>query len=279
MMKSIAMLAILLMGLTSCNHGRPNPDDTVVVVPPVLVVVVPPIVLPTAPELGDPVNTGPDAVDLGSVKDYVILAKTGVSNVTGSSVVGNLGVSPVAASYITGFALAMDSSNKFSLSSSVTGRVYAADYANPTPGKLTSAVNKMETAYNEAAGRPHPDHVELGAGNIGGLTLTPGLYKWSSNVVIPVDVVLSGGPNDVFIMQIAGNLTLASAKNVILTGGVKAKNVFWQVAGKLVVEPSAHFEGIVLCKTAIVIQTKASVNGGLYAQTAVTLDNNNITQQ
>lgn len=279
MLKSAITLVLLLVSFTSCHKLKStltvSPPPAAPAPPPVA----PPVIVPVTPGTGESVNTGPDAVDLSTVKDYMILAKTGVSNTTGSSIAGNLGVSPVAASYITGFGLAMDASNKFSVSSSVSGKVYAADYANPTPQKLTSAVNKMEAAYNDAAGRSNPNHVELAAGNIGGLTLTPGLYKWSSNVVIPVDVVLSGGPNDVFILQIAGNLTLASAKNVILAGGVKAKNVFWQVAGKLVVEPNAHFEGIVLCKTAIVIQTTASVNGGLYAQTAVTLDNNTITLQ
>lgn len=277
MLKSAITLVLLLVSFTSCHKLKST--LTILPPPPAVAPALPPVVVPVPPGTGESVNTGPDAVDLSTVKDYMILAKTGVSNTTGSSIAGNLGVSPVAASYITGFGLAMDASNKFSVSSSVTGKVYAADYANPTPQKLTSAVHKMEAAYNDAAGRPNPNHVELAAGNIGGLTLTPGLYKWSSNVVIPVDVVLSGGPNDVFILQIAGNLTLASAKNVILTGGVKVKNVFWQVAGKLVVEPNAHFEGIVLCKTAIVIQTTASVNGGLYAQTAVTLDNNTITLQ
>lgn len=270
MVKSIIILSIAFMGLMSCNHGRPNPNNNVPVVVTPPVVEIPPIVnLP---------NIGPTNVDLSLASEFVILAKTGVSNVTGSLVTGNLGVSPVAASYITGFALVMNPSNKFSVSPSVTGKVYAASYAAPTPAKLTAAVSSMESAYNDAAGRTNPDHVELAAGNIGGLTLTPGLYKWSSVVKIATDITLSGGPNDVFIMQIAGTLTLASSKNIILTGGVLAKNVIWQVAQKVVIEPGSHFEGIILGKTAIVVQTNASVTGRLLAQSAVTLDNDTVTQ-
>lgn len=276
-MIKLVLASILLVGFTSCykskNGGSSGNNVTPIVVSPPLpnVPVSPPVIVPT--------NSGPNSVDLDSAENYTILTKAGISNATGSHITGNLGVSPAAGSYITGFALTMDSSNRFSTSSSVTGNVYAANYSPPTPGKLTSAVNNMEAAYIDAAGRPNPNHVELGAGNIGGMTLSPGLYKWSSSVIIPVDVVLSGGPNDVFILQIAGTLTTAAAKNVILTGGVQAKNVFWVVAGKVTVEPNAHFEGVVLGKTAVVLQTNASLTGRILAQTAVTLDNNVVTDQ
>ena len=92
--------------------------------------------------------------------------------------VGDIGVSPAAATYITGFGLIMDASNQFSTSSLVTGKVYAAVYAVPTPVKMTTAVSDMQIAYTNAAGRKLPDFTELGGGNIGGKTLTPGLYKW-----------------------------------------------------------------------------------------------------
>lgn len=281
MKKLFTILTITLLSFTSCNHSSPNPKPNVIVQNPPVVVS-----QPTNPNgLGPaPVNLSSNngvlqAGDLGSAGNYVILAKTGVSNVTGSTITGNIGISPAAASYITGFSLIADASNEFSTSSSVTGRVYAADYAPPTPASLTSAISNMETAYTDAAGRTNPDYTELAAGDIGGLTLAPGLYKWSSSVTIPVDVTLSGGPNDVFIFQIAGDVTMASAKNIILAGGVQAKNVFFQVAGQVTIGTSSHFEGIILCKTAVVLQTNASLNGRIYSQSATVLDNNAVTEQ
>jgi hypothetical protein len=90
----------------------------------------------------------------------------------------------------------------------------------------------MQIAYADAAGRKNPRAIELGGGNIGGKVLLPGLYKWSSNVIIPANVTLSGSENAVWIFQIAGNLNIWSGKKVILSGGALPKNIFWQVAGK-----------------------------------------------
>jgi hypothetical protein len=216
---------------------------------------------------------------MGSAGNYVILAKTGISNATGSHITGNVGVSPAAATYLTGFALVADSSNVFSTSTVVTGKVYASDYAPPTPANMTSSISSMETSYTDAAGRVGSNYTELGNGNLGGLTLFPGLYTWSSAVLIPTDVTLSGGPNDVFILQIAGDLTVATNQHVILIGGAQAKNVFWVVAGQSTMFVGSHFEGILLCKTAVTLQTNASFNGRIYAQSAVNLDNNVITEQ
>jgi hypothetical protein len=143
---------------------------------------------------------------------------------------------------------------------------------------LTTAVADMQALYTDLAGRTLPDFVELGAGEIGGLTLVPGLYKWSTPVTISSNVTLSGSATDVWIFQIAGTLTEASAMTVTLTGGALAKNVFWQVAGVTTIGTTAHFEGILLDKTIIAMNTGASVTGRLFAQTAVTLQQNVVTQ-
>ena len=127
---------------------------------------------------GDAVTDGPTAignpVQLGLAANYVVLAKAGISGTT-ATVTGNLGVSPAAATYVTGFSLIADASNMFSTSAQVTGRVYAADYVTPTPSALTTAVLDMELAFTDAAARA-PDVLELGAGDIGGMTLAPGVY-------------------------------------------------------------------------------------------------------
>lgn len=212
------------------------------------------------------------AVALGSAANYVIIAKTAINNNSTSAITGDLGISPAATSYITG--LALTNATGYATSSQVTGKIYAADMAAPTSDNLTVAVNNMITAYNDAAGRTLPDFIELGTGNIGGKTLTPGLYKWTGNVTVPSSIVISGGADDVWIFQIAGNLTMSSAVNITLSGGAQAKNIFWQVAGQATLGTTSHFEGTLLSKTGITLQTGASVNGRLLAQTAVILDSN-----
>ena len=222
-------------------------------------------------------NAAQVAVNLGTAGDFTILAKTGISTTGATKIVGDIGVSPIAATAITGFGLIKDSSNQFSTSSLVTGKVYAANYAPPTPSTMTTAVSDMQTAYSDAAGRTLPDFTELGAGNIGGKTLTPGLYKWGTAVTIPTDVTLSGGPNDVWIFQIAQTLSLSNGKQVILSGGAQAKNIFWQVAGQTTLGTTSVFNGNILDKTAIVLKTGATLNGRALAQTAVTLDANAVS--
>jgi hypothetical protein len=213
-------------------------------------------------------------VILGAAANYVILGKTAISNISTSSVTGNLGLSPAATSYITG--LSITDATGYATSAQVTGKIFAADMADPTPINLTTAVNNMITAYTDAAGRPSPDFSELGTGNIGGKTLTPGLYKWTSTVTLPSDVTISGGANDVWIFQISQNLTVSNGVHINLTGGAQAKNVFWQVAGTVSVGTTAHFEGIILSMTGISFQTGASFKGRALAQTAVVLDGNTV---
>lgn len=215
----------------------------------------------------------PGAVDLGASGDYVILAKSAISTVPTSAVTGDLGISPAAASAITGFSPIADSTNVFSTSAQVTGKLFASDYAVPTPSNLTTAVSDMQTAFTDAAGRA-PKATELGAGNIGGMTLTAGVYRWGTGLLVPTNVTLSGSSTDVFIFQIAQNLTVSSGAQVVLTGGAVPKNVFWQVSGAADLDTTSHLEGVVLSQTAIALHTGASINGRLLAQTAVTLDGN-----
>jgi hypothetical protein len=222
---------------------------------------------------------GPAPVVLGTAGNFVILAKAGVSTTGTTAVTGDIGLSPAAASYITGFSQALDATNVFATSSLVTGKLYAADMANPTPANLTTAIGNMETAFTDAAGRSLPDFTELGAGNISGKTLVPGLYKWGTGVLITsAGVTLSGGPNDVWIFQIAQDLTVGNGAIITLSGGALAKNIFWQVAGQATLGTTADFKGIILSKTLISLNTGAVLNGRALAQTAVTLEANAVTQ-
>lgn len=221
--------------------------------------------------------TGPAVVNLGTAGNYVIVAKSGVSTTGLTSIVGDIGISPAAASFVTGFALTVDASNTFSTSAMVTGKIWASNYTAPTPAALTTAVLDMQTAYTDAAGRTLPDFTELGAGNISGMTLTAGLYKWGTGVALPGTVTLTGGANDVFIFQIAQNLTVGNGAIVTLSGSVQAKNVFWQVAGQTTLGTTANFKGIILSQTLISFNTGATLTGRALAQTAVTLNATAIT--
>jgi hypothetical protein len=241
-----------ILGMVVVQNGRINMDSVKV--------------RPGAPLVRLPVN-------LGTAGNFVILAKTGVSTTGTTSVVGDLGLSPAAATFITGFGLTADLSNIFAISALVSGKVYASNYATPTPAKMTAAVSDMETAFNDAAGRTLPDFTELGAGDISGRTLVPGLYKWGTGVLITnAGVTLSGGANDVWIFQVAQNLTVNNSAIVTLSGGAQAKNIFWQVAGQATLGTAADFKGVILGKTLISLNTGAKMTGRALAQSAVTLN-------
>jgi len=213
-------------------------------------------------------------VNLGAAGNYVLLAKTAITNISTSAITGDLGLSPAATSYVTGFSLT--NATGYATSAQVTGQIFAADMAAPTGINLTTAVENMITAYNDAAGRPTPDFVELGTGNLGGMTLTPGLYKFTTNVTLPSNVTISGGANDVWIFQISQDLLMSNGVQLNLIGGAQAKNIFWQVAGQATFGTTSHFEGIILSMTGITFQTGASFKGRALAQTAIVLDGNAI---
>jgi hypothetical protein len=213
-----------------------------------------------------------DRVNLGTAGEFAILSKAGATTTGVTSVTGDIGASPIAASALTGFALTKDSSNTFSTSAIVTGKVWAADYMAPTPSKMTTAISDMQTAFTDAAGRSTPDHLNLGAGSVSDLTLEPGLYKWGTDVGFTSSLTFNGTSEDVWILQIAGDLTVASGARIHLTGEATAENIFWQISGKTTFESTAHVEGVFLCATAIVFKTGSSMNGAALSQTAVNLD-------
>lgn len=253
---ALILLAVVTAGCGgNGNHGAaPNP--------------------PTAPGAGTGsggAGQGPSPVNLGSAGNFVILAESAVTNVPTSAVTGNVGLSPA-----TGAGIGLTCAE-------VTGTIYAVDAAGPLPCTvtdapgLTAAIGDKGTAYTDAAGRA-PDYTELAAGNLGGLNLGPATYYWSSAVLIPTNVTLTGGANDVWIFQIAQDLTVASGVQIILAGGALPQNVFWQTFGVASLGTTSQFKGVILSQTSIAVLTGASVNGRLMAGTAVTLDQNAVTQ-
>lgn len=216
-------------------------------------------------------------VDLGQSGDYIILAMSAINNRSTSTITGDVGLSPAATSYITGLAVTDEAG--YATSAQVAGRIYAADMATPTPVNLTAAIDNMITAYDDAANRPSPDFKNLASGNIGGRILSPGLYRWDSSVTIPTNINLRGGTNDIWILQVGGDLSVSPDVIVTLSGGAQAKNIFWQVEGQATVGTMAHIAGNILSLGGITLQAGASISGRALAQTAVTLDSNDVSIQ
>ncbi|MGA2188993.1 MAG: ice-binding family protein [Steroidobacteraceae bacterium] len=216
--------------------------------------------------------TGQAPVFLGAASRFAILTKSGITDVPPSAINGDAGASPISGAAI-----------HLTCAEMMSGIIYSVDAAGPLPCRvtdptlLTTAVGDMEAAYTDAAGRTRPNHTNLGAGDIGGLTLAPGLYKWTTGVLISTDVTLSGGADAVWILQVAGTLTQAAATSVILKGGARPKNIFWQASGDVAIRTTAHFEGVILAKKYVAMKTGASANGRLLAQTAVTLEKNAVS--
>jgi hypothetical protein len=141
---------------------------------------------------------------------------------------------------------------------------------------MTAAVSDMETAYTNAAARPTTDSSMNS--NIGGKTLTAGVYTFTVAVSIASDLTFEGGPDDVFVIQTTRDVTQAANTQVILKGGAQAKNIFWQVAGFVEIGADASMQGILLVKTKVDFITGSSLVGSVLAQTAVNLDSATITQ-
>ena len=260
LIKVFPLAAMLLIGVMSgCSKEMDIPADV-------------PLVEKAAKIKPQPGAGALNVVNLGVAGEFAILSKSGITNVYKSAVTGDIGSSP-----ISGAAILVSCPE-------VVGNIYTVDAAGPLPcritnaSRLTTSIKNMQTAYTDAAGRSKPNFLNLGAGNIGGKTLTAGLYKFTSAVVIPTDITISGSSTDVWIFQVAGTLKMSSAVRITLAGGALAKNIFWQTSGAVTLGSSSHFEGIILSQTAINLQTGATINGRLLAQTAVTLQMNSVTQ-
>ncbi|HAL83595.1 MAG TPA: DUF3494 domain-containing protein [Mucilaginibacter sp.] len=259
---------ILLFGVVASGCQKDNSTSTVPH---------PPLSASLAAKVKKPA-IGLAPINLGTAGDFTILTETGISTTGVTAILGDIGVSPIASTAITGFGLAMDATNQFSYSPIVTGKIYAANYAPPTPAKMTTAISDMETAFTTANGLVNPPPVvEKYAGDLSGRTLSAGLYKWSTGVLISnAGVTLNGGPNDVWVFQIAQNLTVNNGAIIHLLGGAQAKNIFWVVSGNATLGTTVNFSGNILSKTLISLNTGATVTGRLLAQTAVTLIANTV---
>lgn len=201
-----------------------------------------------------------ETVSLYSAANFAVLAGSTITNTGATSVAGNLGVSPGTA--VTGFP-----------PGTMNGVLNAGDTT------AAKAIADLTLAFNDAARRTlAPVSV---AGNIGGRTLTPGLYKSTSSLEISsghLTLDARGDPNAVFIFQIASTLTTASGLQVILAGGAQASNIFWQVGSSATLGTTSVFKGTILADQSITLNTGATLEGRVLARIGgVTLAGNSIT--
>src|SRR5256885_9574422 len=205
-------------------------------------------------------KAGEAPVALGRAGNFAVLAGSTVPSTGATTVNGDVGVSPGTA--ITGFPPGL-----------VNGTIHAGD------STAAQAELDLTTAYNDAAGRT-VGAVTV-AGNLGGLTLTPGLYKSTSSFEISSrDLTLDaqGNANAVFIFQIASTLTTTAGRQVILSGGAKAANIFWQVGSSATLGTTSVFKGTIMADQSITLATSATLDGRALARiAAVALDANVVT--
>ena len=201
---------------------------------------------------------GPTPIDLGSAANFTILAGAAVTTTGGGIINGDVGTSPIAGSAI------------HLTDAQVNGTIYTVDASGPAgsvidPTRLSQAKGDLTTAFNAAAGRtpvPSGPFLNPGAGNIGGLMLVPGLYKFTGTAMITgSDVTLVGGPDDVWIFQIASNLDVGTTVKVILAGGAQPRNIFWQVGTSATIGTSAQFKGTILADQSITMDSTSTIDG------------------
>jgi hypothetical protein len=222
---------------------------------------------------------GPGIIDLGTAGDFAILAKSGISTINSTLITGHIGISPVTSTEFTGFSQTLDASGEFATSIYVVGRMYAADYTPPTPTYVETAISDQETAFTTAMGLVTDVITDLGAGDISGMTLAPGLYKWGTGLLITNQgVTLEGGPNDTWVFQIADDFTIQNDASIVLAGGAQFKNIFWITSTQALLGSNVEFYGNVLAQTLISLTSNTTVYGRLLSQTAVTLDGSIITK-
>jgi hypothetical protein len=241
--KLLTTLAILsVVSFAGCNNDDPTPANNTN-----------PVVIPVQ-------KTNMAAVSLAGSSGLVVLAGSSITSTGATNITGDLGLSP--GSSVGGFPPGI-----------LNGTQHINDVSSDQ-GKLD-----LTAAYNDAAGRTSRDIVTL-SGNLGGLTLTPGLYKSTSSLAISsgdLTFDAKGNANAIFIIQIATTLTTTSGRKVILSGGALASNIFWQVGSSATFGTTSVFKGTIMAMQSITFDTGASLEGRALARSgSITMAGNTI---
>ena len=236
-------MSIGLVFIPSC--GKKDSTDTSPISvsverPPIKVVPVP--------------NHGVKKIDLGILDSFAVMAYTSISSSPTSNIVGKVGLKPGTRTFIN-----------LNSTTEVKGgptEIYAGDDIGDSADYLNFARANLISAYKEAASREaDKDKIEAYAGNPGDKILPPGIYKWSNGVSITSDITLEGNSTDVYIFQIEGDMDIASNVRVVLSGGVRAKNIYWQVSGKTTLGAYCVIQGNIMTQISLEMKNLAHLNG------------------
>jgi len=211
-----------------------------------------------------PVQTTIQAnVSMASLSTYAVLAGSAITSTGATSITGDLGLAP--GSSVGGFPPGI-----------LVGTQHVNDISS------TQAKLDLTAAYNDLAGRTATDIVTL-SGNIGGLTLTPGLYKSTSTLAVSsgdLTFDAKGNADAIFVIQIASSFTATSGRKVFLSGSAQAKNIYWQVGSSATFGTTSAFKGNILAMQSITFDTGASLDGKALARIGgVTMAGNTIVKQ
>jgi hypothetical protein len=191
---------------------------------------------------------GPAPVNLRSAAPFTILATSTTTTTGGGIINGDVGLSPVGSQGIP--------------PDKINGTIYNGD----TNGVAAQAQLDLTAAIIAASPAQLPGGINAGA-ELGGQTLVPGVYQSpSGSYAITGDLTLFGGPNDVWVFQMASTLTVAVSGRVILTGGAQARNIFWQVGSSATLGTSSVFEGTVMAYASITMNASSTLDGRALAQ-------------
>lgn len=239
---ALAIVSVVLIG--GCKKDKTNPVPTPN-----------PIVIPLQ-------TTAQATIVLSGASTLAVLAGSAISNTGATNITGDLGLSP--GTSVGGFPPGI-----------LVGTQHICDPMS------SQAKLDLTAAYNDAAGRTCTDIATL-SGNIGGLTLTPGLYKSTSSLAISsgdLTFDAKGNASAIFIIQIASTLTTTSGRQVILSGGALASNIFWQVGTSVTFGTTSVFKGTVMAMQSITFNTGATLDGRALARTgAVVMAGNTIVK-
>ena len=213
-------------------------------------------------------------IDLGKAGHFVILAKESVSNDSDSRISGHIGEGSALDS------IYIEKMDADSVQQKISGQVvvFQSNLNDSTTTDINEAIEDMMTAFTEASEMNTDKLMSHQNDSFSSVVMTAGVHEWSDSLNIVSDVTLSGNADDVWLIKVSDNLTIDENVVFTLTNGARADNVFWYIEGNVTIGVNAQFEGIILSMNEITLEKGAAINGRMYSQTSIILDDNTVTE-
>lgn len=221
-------------------------------------------------------------IDLGKASQFVILAKTTVNNESTSRITGQVGEGSAADSLDNKTAndaySVRQTQNTLVQNAMVQNTMVHEGQSETTSPDVTEALEDMMTAYSNVSMQNGDDSTSQMNDNFHDAELSSGIHEWSDSLNIKSDITLAGSADDVWVFKVGDNLTVDENTVFTLTDGARADNIFWVVEGEVTIGENTKFEGIILSKNDITLEKGASLNGRIFSQTSITLNDNTVTE-